>query len=57
MLKGRYSKIKMSNKDYSQISLEIMLFHKLSVHTEKQKDYISAYLKYCDEEFMYFPCP
>jgi len=45
-----------SSKDYNQISFEITLLHRFSVHAKK-RDFIPEYLKYQDEGYMYFPCP
>ena len=56
MLKTRYNKMKTSSKDKDQVSLEITVLQKLSVHMENDKIDIPAYLKYRDEGYMYFPC-
>ena len=42
MLKDTYNKTKTSSKDNNQISLDILLLQKLSVHTEEQKYHIPA---------------
>ena len=57
MFKTRYEKMKSPNcNDRDQISLEITILQKLSVHRENEKAHIPAYLKYRDEGYMYFPC-
>jgi len=53
MLSTRYKIIEASSKNYNQISLEITLLQRLSVHTKEEKDHIPDYLKYRDEGYMY----
>jgi len=57
MLKTRYNKmIKSTNANQDQVSLEISILQRISIHKEKEKSHIPDYLKYRDEDFMYFPC-
>ena len=57
MFNTRYEKMKSPNcNDKDQISLEITILQKLSIHRENEKAHIPAYLKYRDEGYMYFPC-
>ena len=39
-----------------QVSKEITLLQKLSVHEKDKKVYLPEYLQYRDEGYMYFPC-
>ena len=58
MLELGYDKMQSSNcANKDQISLEIAILQKISVHLEEDKSNIPAYLKYRDEGFMYFPIP
>ena len=58
MFKVRYDKIRSSNcADKDQVSMEISILQKLSIHLEEDKTHIPAYLKYRDKGFMYFPIP
>ena len=57
LLHGRCEKIKtctLQQKD--QVSKEITLLQKLSIHDKDKKGYLPEYLKYRDEGHMYFPC-
>ena len=57
LLHGRYENIKtctLQQKD--QVSKEITLLQKLSIHDKDKKGYLPEYLKYRDEGHMYFPC-
>ena len=55
MLHDRYDKIKTSQQK-DQISKEITLLQKVSVHKKGKKEHISDSLKYRDKGYMYFPC-
>ena len=55
MLPKRYTKIKscsLSQKD--KVSQEITILQQLSVHRKENKDHVPEYLKYRDEDHMYF---
>jgi len=57
MLHNRYTKIKScvsSKKD--NVSQEITILQQLGVHRKEDKDHVPEYLKYHDEDHMYFPC-
>ena len=56
MLKIRYDKIQSSTTAdcNNQVSMEISVLQKLSVHLQEEKTHISMYLKYRDEGYMYF---
>ena len=57
LLHGRHDKIKIcSDQQKDNISKEITLLQKLSVHEKDKKGYLPEYLKYRDEGHMYFPC-
>ena len=47
---------KSTNVNRDQISLEISILQRISIHEEKDKSHIPDYLKYRGEGFMYFPC-
>jgi len=47
MLKTRYNKMKIStNLNQDQVSLEISILQRISIHEEKDKSHIPDYLKY-----------
>ena len=57
LLHGRYEKIKNCTElQKDQVSKEITLLQKLSVHEKDKKVYLPEYLQYRDEGYMYFPC-
>jgi len=55
MFKVRIRNFNCADKD--QVSMEISILQKLSMHLEEDKTHIPAYLKYRDKGFMYFPTP
>ena len=57
MLQVRYKKMKGSTcTNQDQVSKEISILQKLSIHDKKEKAHIPEYLQYRDEGYMYFPC-
>ena len=57
MLHSRYARIKVcALPDKQQLSLEISVLQKLSIHQKEEKGDIPSYLKYRDNGNMYFPC-
>ena len=57
MLHGRYAQIKVcALSDKQQLSLEISVLQKLSIHQKEEKSNVPSYLKYRDNTKMYFPC-
>ena len=57
MLQVRYKKMKSSTcANQDQVSNEISILQKLSIHNKKEKAHIPGYLQYQDEGYMYFPC-
>ena len=56
-LHNRYTKIKncaSSQKD--KVLQEITILQQFSVHRKEDKDHVPEYLKYRDEDHIYFPC-